>query len=143
MMAIAEMEAVLKEKGYKMTEQRRIILSVLEENQVPMTAQEVFELVKKTHNNINFSTIYRNLEFLSELNIVDKLNLKSGVCHFEINRNSHHHHVICKGCGDMKTIDICPFKNIANEEFKKMNFEPVEHRFEIYGYCSKCSKSKK
>ncbi len=139
-MSLEKIEVLLREKGYKLTEQRRLILAILQSNSVPHTAQEVYDLVKLAYSNINFSTIYRNLELMSELGIVDKMNLKSGVSHFEINdREEHHHHVICKGCGETKAIDFCPYKMINNEELDKLGFSATEHKFEIYGFCNKCN----
>lgn len=138
MRTMNSIESVLKDNGYKLTEQRKLIIEVFEEKNGPYTAQEVFDRVKLKSSKIDFSTIYRNLELLSSLNIINKLIINSGVSHFELQGRRHHHHLICKGCGEMKEIDICPFGDYE-DKLRASGFEPTEHRFEIYGYCSKCS----
>jgi len=139
---LGKLEAVLKDKGYKLTGQRRLIIEVFNESHGHYTAQEVFDLVREKSKSINFSTIYRNLELLSDLEIIDKLQLESGISHYELCGLEHHHHVICKKCGDMQEIDVCPFAGLEEEQLKAIGFKATGHKFEIYGYCSKCSLSK-
>lgn len=139
---LSRIEAVLREKGYKLTEQRRLIIEVFNEKPGHYTAQEILGLVREKLAGINFSTIYRNLELLSTLEIINKMNIESGISHYELCGQAHHHHIICKGCGDMKEIDICPYAGLEEEQLKSIGFEATEHKFEIYGYCSKCSHTK-
>ena len=135
-------EYILRDKGYKLTGQRRIIIEAFEECPAHYTAQEIFEKVKAHNPNINFSTVYRNLELLCNIGVIKKLHISSGISHFELAHDEHHHHVICLKCGDMQCIDICPYGELQISELDELGFEPVEHKFEIYGYCKKCSKNK-
>lgn len=139
---LSRIEEVLREKGYKLTEQRRLIIEVFNEKPGHYTAQEILGLVREKLEGINFSTIYRNLELLSTLEIINKMNIESGISHYELCGLSHHHHIICKECGDMKEIDICPYGSLGEEQLKSMGFRATDHKFEIYGYCSKCSRTK-
>jgi len=142
MKELRELEAVLKEKGYKLTGQRRLIIEAFNENPGHHTAQEIFDLVKEKLNGINFSTIYRNLELLSTLEIINKLQIESGISHYELQGSEHHHHIICKKCGATREIDICPYANLGEEQLNAIGFRATDHKFEIYGYCSRCSLSK-
>lgn len=142
MKKLRELEAVLREKGYKLTEQRRLIIEVFNESPGHHTAQEIFDMVKEKFNGINFSTIYRNLELLSTLEIINKLQIESGVSHYELCGLEHHHHIICKKCGETREIDICPYANLGEEQLRAIGFKATDHKFEIYGYCSKCRLSK-
>lgn len=138
MKSIGKLEAELKEKGYKLTEQRRFIIKVFSENPGHHTAHEVFDLVKCNLKGINFSTIYRNLELLSTLNIINKMYIESSISHYELCGREHHHHIICKGCGETREMDICPYASLEEEKLNEIGFKATEHKFEIYGYCSKC-----
>ncbi|MDF2840623.1 MAG: Ferric uptake regulator, Fur family [Clostridia bacterium] len=137
---INDIESTLKSQGYKLTGQRRIIIDAFEQCPAHYTAQEIFEKVKTQNASINFSTVYRNLELLCKLGVIHKLNISSGINHFELKHDSHHHHVICVKCGDMQSIDLCPYSNLENKELEELGFVPIEHKFEIYGYCKLCSK---
>lgn len=136
---LRELEGVLKDKGYKLTEQRRLIIETFIENPGHYTAHEIFDLVREKCRGINFSTIYRNLELLSTLEIINKLYIESGICHYELGGPEHHHHIICKSCGETRELDICPYAYLSDEQLKAIGFKATDHKFEIYGYCSKCS----
>ncbi len=131
-------EKQLRNKGYKLTEQRSILIDILNKSETPCTAQEVYEAARQKCN-INFSTVYRNLELLSKLKIITSLNIKQGVTHFEIMGAGHHHHAICKGCGEVQVIEICPCHSLDSRMLEQLGFTPTELKFEIYGYCSKCN----
>ena len=139
---LEKLELTLKAKGYKLTEQRRLIIRTFIESPGHHTAQEVFDRVRESCSEINFSTIYRNLELLNELEIINKLQIESGISHYELSGLAHHHHIICKKCGATKEIDICPYASLDEEQLKSLGFEATDHKFEIYGYCSKCSLTK-
>lgn len=132
-------EDILKDKGYKLTQQRKAIIDVLRSCRCPHTANEILSLVSGEYSGINFSTIYRNLELLVRLGIVEKLNLSEGYCHFKLAGEKHHHHIICSQCGEIREIEICPFSQIIEKaRLEELDFEPTGHKFEIYGICSKC-----
>lgn len=136
---LENLELTLREKGYKLTEQRRIIIRAFLGSPGHHTAQEIFDMVRENCKDINFSTIYRNLEMLCRLDIINKLQIESGISHYELNGLSHHHHIICKKCGETKEIDVCPYASLEDEQLKSLGFKATDHKFEIYGYCSKCS----
>ena len=137
----AEFYKQLKDIGCKLTEQRKIIIDVLIENPGHHTAEEIFTFVKNKNSKMNFSTIYRNLELLTNHSIIDKLSIMDGVSHYELNELNHHHHVICTKCGKMTQIDMCPYvEDHVTEKIRSMNFRPTNHKFEIYGFCDRCSK---
>jgi len=133
----ADLIRELKSKGYKITRQREAILKVLSSDECRLvTAQQIYEEVSKATPGTNFSTVYRNLEVLTQENIVQKIEINRDAAYYELapDRDHHHHHLICKRYGSIKTTDFCPFEAMKDED----GFTPVEHRFEVYGYCKNC-----
>ncbi|WP_053954810.1 Fur family transcriptional regulator [Inediibacterium massiliense] len=139
-----EIEKKLKEKGYKLTYQRKAILEILiQHEQQFLTAEEIYIKVKKDLPQINFSTVYRNLEILEKINMIHKINIENKPSQYElILHDDHHHHVICKSCGKTQPIHFCPLKQII-ESLEDKDFTLTEHKFELYGYCSNCTKKNK
>jgi Fe2+ or Zn2+ uptake regulation protein len=129
----------LKKRGYKITRQREAILTVLSEGDHQLlTAQEIFKRVLSIGPGTNFSTVYRNLELLLQEGIVRKVELDREASYYELDHNEdHHHHLICRGCGFIQTTDFCPFDQLEDEH----GFVPVDHSFEVYGYCKDCAKA--
>jgi len=133
------LEEVFLKKGYKVTRHRRAILDIFLRNNVRwVTANEIHELIKNRNYNIDFSTVYRNLEMMAELGILCKMENGEGSSGYFLNRHEdhHHHHIICKSCGRTCKIDFCPLEKLDDEELQ--DFYIVEHKFEIYGYCREC-----
>ena len=99
---------MLKEKGLKVTNQRLLVLEVLAAHRDRhMTAEDIYELVKEDYPEIGLATIYRTVQLLLEMQLVDKINLDDGCVRYEIGEandgegepHHHHHHLICKTCG--------------------------------------------
>ena len=97
----------LKEKGLKVTHQRLLILSVLEQNSGRhMTAEDIYELVAEDYPEIGLATVYRTLQLLWDMQLVDRISLDDGCVRYEIGHlledetKHNHHHLICRSCGD-------------------------------------------
>ncbi len=134
----------IKEKGYKLTDHRKIILRVLMENSdYLLEPSEIFERVLKINKDINFSTIYRNLEIFLNAGVVRKINIENGKSAYQIIfEDDHTHSMICKKCGRVEVLNTCPFEKIDMMIFEKKGFMPESHKFEIYGLCKKCLSKK-
>src|SRR5690625_7615672 len=98
----------LHSKSYKKTPQREATLRVLlEQNEEHLSAEEVFLLVKDKAPEIGVATVYRTLELLSELKVIDKINFGDGVSRYDIRREGaehFHHHLVCIECGSVEHI---------------------------------------
>lgn len=136
-----ELVTLLREKGYKITPQRRAVIAALLESEKFPTAQQVLEIVKKTNPDVSLDTIYRNLGLLMELNLVYEINTQSSAGNvFEIVQlhHTHHHHFVCLLCGKTECIDICPVNEAYIAEVEQRGFEVTGHTFEFYGKCQEC-----
>ncbi len=138
----SDVKDLLKKEGYRNTPARRAIISLLKEATSPITAEDLFLLVKNFHGSINLSTIYRSLDLFTSKGILNKIVFNDGKARYELNRNDHRHHLICLGCNKTIPIDNCPLRLLENQMEKETEFSITGHNFEIYGYCSKCKGQK-
>jgi len=123
--------------GIRSTKQRQAILDVFSDEQVHLSADEVYLLVKPTQPNISLGTIYRNLDLLTRIGALTQFILADGTRKYE-KTSSHHHHLVCINCGETKNIPGCPLDREIKGYSKENEFHIVRHSFEIYGYCSSC-----
>lgn len=139
MFDIKVIENKLKDKGYKLTNQRKAIMEVFIENKDTLiSADEIYEKTILKFPGTNFSTVYRNLEIFLISEIIHKTNINGSSASYElIDDDVHHHLMICKDCGKTESIDYCPFEEIRNR-LKDQDFILTDHKFELYGYCKKC-----
>ena len=101
-----EFKQLLRDKGLKVTNQRLSVLEAIascpEEH---LTAEEIFALVKVDCPEIGLATVYRTIQLLNELHLIDRINFDDGFVRYEMgsapNREQkhHHHHLICMKCG--------------------------------------------
>jgi len=132
---------LLKSKGYKMTPQRRTVIKALFECGKFPTAQDILDYAKNINPDMGIDTIYRNLNLLTEIGVLNQINIKSrDVSVFEIVTN-HHHHLICLDCGKTECLDYCPVMGESEKMAQEKNFKIIGHNLEFYGYCSTCQAS--
>lgn len=127
----------LKKAGFKFTGKRQQTVEFFTNNHDKyLSAKEVYEYVKATFPNVSYDTIYRTLATLLEQNIIEHMEFSDDAAKYRLKcHDEHHHHLVCIGCGSTFPLDACPMDIM---EDKIRTFKVVNHRFEIYGYCSKC-----
>jgi Fur family ferric uptake transcriptional regulator len=82
---IETLKRQLKDKGYKLTPQRRAVLDVIIENEGKhMTSEEIYGLVKKECPEIGLATVYRTLQMFEDINLVTKMNFEDGRNRYEL-----------------------------------------------------------
>ena len=127
----------MKNDDIRLTNQRVEILNFLEGNLDHPTVEEVFEGVKKKLTRISKATVYKNLEFLSEKGMIQKVNIK-GVSRFEPNLLPHHH-IICMECGKIVDFESKELTDYSLKVIKKpKEFEIDGASTNFYGICRKC-----
>jgi Fur family ferric uptake transcriptional regulator len=139
---IEKIKQKLQSQGYKLTPQREATVRVLLENEEDhLSAEDVFMLVKDKAPEIGLATVYRTLELLSEMHIVEKLNFGDGVARYDLRTDSskhHHHHLICVKCGSMQEIMEDWLGPLEERLAGEYGFSVVDHRLDFQGVCAKC-----
>ena len=129
---------LLRQKGYKITPQRRAVLEALDAGCQFPTAQQVLELVREKQPDVSLDTVYRNLTLMVSLGIVHEIFRSAGNAYEIVEPGHHHHHLVCTECGRTECIDICPMNEIYEKEAEKHGFLVTGHVFEFYGLCWSC-----
>ncbi len=133
LMSEINIEKLCKERGLRLTEQRRLVAKVLTNADDHPTAEEVFERVARFDDRISLATVYRTLRLFSEIGIISAYDFRDGRARYEVADNDHHDHLI-----DIETGDVIEFVDdeieILQEKIaKKLGYELVDHRLELYG----------
>lgn len=131
-----------KDRDYKLTPQRQIILQVFIDNQDKhLSAEDVHNIVRQQSNDIGLATVYRTLELLSDLDILQKMDFGDGRSRYEMNESTsphHHHHLICLACGTVIEFADDLMEDLENIIAQNSNFTIVDHQVKFYGYCQEC-----
>lgn len=132
----------LKEMGCKLTPQRRMLVeAVVEAGDAELTADDIYQKVRSVYPDVGLDTIYRNLRLLVRLNVVDEVKLPGRLAHYSLNRDFHHHELICLECGAEVPLTHCPIKELEALAREQHGFLIASHRIELFGYCPRCAEA--
>lgn len=129
----------LSVQGYRLTPQRIMILSAIENSDHHISAEEIYAHIVVKYPNINISTVYRTLELLKRLNLVTETDLGEGRVRYHPADKGRHHHLVCRECGAIIDLDeslLIPLRRALVKEYK---FTPELKHLAILGRCIKCS----
>jgi len=139
---IEKIKQQLQAQAYKLTPQRESTVRVLLEHEEDhLSAEDVYMLVKEKAPDIGLATVYRTLELLSELHVVEKLNFGDGVARYDLrneNNRHHHHHLICVQCGSVEEIMEDWLGELEERLELEYRFQVLDHRLDFQGICRKC-----
>lgn len=133
---------LLQEKEYKLTPQRKIILKALLDNEDEhLSAEDVYQKVKLNFPEIGLATVYRTLELLADIDILQKMNFDDGKIRYEFadHDEHHHHHLICLGCAKVIEYNDDLLDTLEDAIFNKTQFKVLDHKLKFYGYCKNCN----
>jgi Fur family ferric uptake transcriptional regulator len=139
---IEELKKIVKQKGLKYTEQREIVLSILLHASEHLTAEEIYNEIKKTFpkSNIGIATVYRALSFLEDVDLITSITFGTDGKKYESNAKSHHDHLICTSCGKIIEFVDEEIEKRQDKIAKKNKFSITSHSMQLYGTCETCQK---
>ncbi|MDI6815393.1 MAG: Fur family transcriptional regulator [Dehalococcoidales bacterium] len=141
-MRLTEREIVtaLRQHGYKLTPQRRVVIRTIASSQDHLTPNAIYEKVRQDHPNIGLVTIYRTLDILAKLELICELHA-GGSCHsYTISTSGHHHHLICSNCGTVVDVTSYDLGQMEQKLSLETGFKIEYHLLEFTGLCQACQK---
>lgn len=132
----------LSEKNVRPTKNREVILRVLHEAKGPLAPPEVVKECHRLGRQANKTTIYRELEQMERVGVVQKVMVSDRKQYFELTERGHHHHFICRQCDGVEGVKIEETALIqqAQKLGKKLSFLIEQHAVEFYGLCRSCQR---
>lgn len=131
-----------KMKGLRNTSQRALILEIVRQGNGHLDANEVYRRARQKKPRLSLSTVYRTMQTLKKLDLIDEVHIDETHHHYEIKRSGEHHHLVCIGCGK-----VIEFRYPLTEQIEKnvpeaRDFDIAESEIRIKGYCSSCQENR-
>jgi Fe2+ or Zn2+ uptake regulation protein len=128
----------LKEDGCRITSPRRVILEVLINSPRALQPAEVHALCRQTHPGIGLVTVYRTLERLESLGLIQRVHREDG-CHLLMPAaDGHEHYLVCTTCGRtilFKGDNLAP---LFTKVESRTGYQVSEHWLQLFGTCPDC-----
>ncbi len=129
---------ILREKGYRLTPQRMMVLEAIEASPDHISAEEIHARARLQYPYINISTVYRTLELLKEKGLVTETDLGGGRFLYHPAGKAQHHHLVCRKCGKVRDIDINALDNLRDQLKAQYSFDAELEHIAIFGTCESC-----
>lgn len=128
----------LRKRGYRLTPQRYMILSVIQEAGEHLSIDQILARVQERNPQVSLSTIYRTLELLCELGMVRENRLPGEQPHYETADGLAHHHLVCRRCRTVIHLDETLLGNLNERLQDQHHFHGVALNLVASGYCDAC-----
>ncbi len=124
--------------GQRSTRQRAAIAEALAQGDDFVSAQELHDRLKARGESIGLTTVYRNLQAMSQSGQIDILWDGSGETRYRDCSSGHHHHLVCRRCGTTVEVQADPVEQWAAKVATEHGFTDINHTVEVFGFCPDC-----
>ena len=127
-----------RDRKLRLSHPRFLVYQELTKAISPSSPQEIYRCLLKKRKKIGLTSIYRSLDLFESLGLVFKIingsTVKYKLCELE----NHHHHIICKACGDVVELNFCEISDWSKKVTESTGYQVVDHQLNFYGFCKAC-----
>lgn len=133
----------LRAAGYRAGSARREVIRFLNSQSCCLGAQEIHDELRASGRVIGLASVYRVLDTLTERGLLQRLEFGDGVARFEPIRDdhSHHHHLVCDGCGKVETFSDERLERALRDVESKSGYAVAVHDVVLRGACNACAEN--
>lgn len=130
--------AQLQENGYRLTAARRAVVDLIAQTKRALTPLEVFEKARRKSSGIGLVSVYRTLEKLEELHLIQRVHQPGGCQAFIAASRGHEHLLLCQHCGTTTFFEGDDLDTLIRTISKKTGYQISEHWLQLFGLCETC-----
>ncbi|MDK1028186.1 MAG: Fur family transcriptional regulator [Anaerolineae bacterium] len=128
----------LKAHGYRLTNARKAVVEIVATTTSALNPLQVYEAAKSTYQGLGLVSVYRTLEKLEELELIQRVHLPDGCNAYLPQADGHQHLLICEGCGKAEYFEGDNMEALFSKVAGKHGFSIHEHWLQLFGVCSQC-----
>ena len=130
--------AQLQENGYRLTGARRAVVEAIHKSRHALTPLEVFDMARKNYRALGLVSVYRTLEKLEELHIIQRVHQPGGCQAFIAASQGHEHLLLCQNCGQVMFFEGDDLETLIQSISKRTGYQINEHWLQLFGLCRAC-----
>src|SRR5579884_618636 len=135
---VARLIAELRSRGARVTGARRALLQAMVDADGHVTAEDIARRVEAAHPDVHLSTIYRTLDALENLGLVDHVHLGHGRAVYHLSDDPHQH-LVCEQCGAVVEVPDATFAQLKASLLEDYGFAIRPNHFAVIGRCASCT----
>jgi Fur family ferric uptake transcriptional regulator len=131
----------LDDAGYRRGGARRAVDDLLGRQNSCMSAQEIFDALRRARRQVGIASDYRTLETLADLRLVKRIDAGDGIARYEPSSpdGDHHHHLVCRDCGKVEAFSDARLERAIDKVAGGLGYSVEEHEVVLTGACADCS----
>lgn len=128
----------LQDNGYRLTGARRAVVETIQHSSRALTPVEVFDQARKKYPALGLVSVYRTLEKLEELHIIQRVHQPQGCQAFIAASHGHEHLLLCQNCGQVTFFEGDDLEALIASISNKTGYQIREHWLQLFGVCQAC-----
>ena len=128
----------LNDNGYRLTKARRAVVQTVARSTRALTPVEVYDSARRHYRALGLVTVYRTLEKLEELHLVQRVHQPQGCQAFIAAGQGHQHMLLCQSCGRVTFFEGDDLKALIAAISSKTGYKIREHWLQLFGLCADC-----
>jgi Fe2+ or Zn2+ uptake regulation protein len=132
----------LQSSGYRLTGPRRALVELIAGSRRALDPLALYDLGRRDYPGLGLVTVYRTLEKLEELGLVQRVHQSGGCQAYLRAAQGHEHLLICTGCGQAIYFSGDDLGDLMANIAARCNFTIEGHWLQLYGRCADCQPDK-
>ena len=128
----------LQENGYRLTGSRRTVVEIIANSERALSPLEVYDLARGQHAGLGLVTVYRTLEKLEELGLIQRVHQPQGCQAFIAAFTGHQHLILCSQCGKVQFFDGDNLETFFHAIGQQTGYQVHDHWLQLFGLCETC-----
>ena len=128
----------LQENGYRLTESRKTVVEIVASSNRALSPLEVYDLARKQHSGLGLVTVYRTLEKLEELGLIQRVHQPQGCQAFIAAFKGHEHLILCSRCGKVEFFEGDNLDTLFHQIGHQTGYAVTDHWLQLFGLCNEC-----
>jgi Fur family transcriptional regulator, ferric uptake regulator len=131
----------LQQNGYRLTESRRMVVEIIAGSSRALSPLEVYDLARQEQAGLGLVTVYRTIEKLEELGLIQRVHQPEGCQAFIAAFTGHQHLILCSRCGKVEFFDGDNLDALFHSIGEETGYQVREHWLQLFGVCAECQSS--
>ncbi len=142
MYTLEEMRRTIAHHGVRLTPQRSAIVEELIHFPGIFSVADLQKRMEDRHPDLGRATLFRTIDLFVRLGVLERMHREEGEDGYIVGMAGHHHHLVCRVCGEVRHIDFCPIAPAIDERVRREGYAETVHRFDIEGICLSCQQKR-
>jgi Fe2+ or Zn2+ uptake regulation protein len=138
-----EWMAALQARGYRMSTSLQVVVEVVAASPRVLSPIQVFDLARKNNAKIGLVTVYRTLEKLEEIGLIQRVHQPSGCQGFIAANAGHQHLLICENCGLVEFFSGDRLDSLMSDVAHETGYRISSHWLQLFGLCTQCQRERR